>query len=571
MGNCIRNGRTINNTQTNENWQELTTISKEQIEQFGSLTISKGLQPSYYLDINGKEWIILLTPECRGEAKTVDISVDDHEAYLYDVENDKLFAFIHRYREDINERFNIEQSDEHGTVDKSRCFVIDNNNHVMYWLICGETLIPNALGYLRSPYGLIIAFDIKDLKNIQFIYQQMISYDEYPEFGYCICDYTMLMVGNTIQFVLGGKDQCKHYEFNIKTRKLKAVVDSIHSRYIDNVTWSKVVKFFENLKIGDCIDARDSYTVFYLAQVLDIKDKIFDKNNRLESMKVKVHYPGWQEKFDEWIDVIKNIKETNGIGIDGKSNNDNSDVNNKHLLTSLCCCDKKCYFSKWESHGHKKVDGSEKYCQFHRITLPKCQSLRPKGLQGLNAVYSKSKNKLIILGSNFVLNPYARSLQSWSGLYYKYIDDPCHCLVNGFIHRIKKFIPTDLHKIIFDYYFIPHWSHAIKTDKNGKFVRNMFAEHFQSNSACVVVNNDNDIYIFGGNTGIIQSKDILRLNIATNTLRRVLDVKYPLSCNSFAVFCKKSRRIHLFATNFSRHVSISLKKLNKAASVLIDE
>ena len=54
MGNCILSGQTANNANTqltNDSWQELTTLSTERVGQFGSLKISKGLQPSYYVDI----------------------------------------------------------------------------------------------------------------------------------------------------------------------------------------------------------------------------------------------------------------------------------------------------------------------------------------------------------------------------------------------------------------------------------------------------------------------------------------------------------------------------------------
>ena len=292
-------------------------------------------------------------------------------------------------------------------------------------------------------------------------------------------------------------------------------------------------------------------------------------------MKIKVHYQGLDSNFDEWINVFKNIDVAEGIkaSISLKSYPWFQSKIKSNEYTSLCGCGKMCYVSN--------ILTKEYGC--HRFTLPKSRSLRYKDTKGLNCVYSKSHKKLIILGQNDTI--FGGGTRVWSGLYYKRIDRDENCkyyqlIVDGFIHQFENIvkctnIPKDLNKIIVEYYFIPddhEWTQATKADKDGKFIRDMYNDCFKSHSGCVCVNNDNDIFLFGGGVkGKMKTNDILRLNIETNKLEYLTNIKCPGSCDLFAVFCTKSQKIHLFARNFCLHASISLKTLNNASSVVIDE
>ena len=578
----------------NHEWKKLTTISDKERQTMlhtNNHRLTTGtVQPSYYLDVNGKEWIILLLPEPFLSTEHWlyrNMPSLEHDSYLYDVENDKLVPLIEDYQTDINERFNVYQSQtRRSAIYKSH--VIDNDNHVMYWLVTHNADIGRHDPADRASaalYSIIIAFDIRNLKDIKVLYTQKISQKEFPSFSEN--GYTMVIVGNTIQFVLGGyiksyvqrNGAWRHYEFDLIKRELKLIHDNIHSKYIDHITYNKVLKLFENLKIGDFIDARTSSGDFFLAQIMDIKDKKFVnvddininskklKNEKLqekkiESMKIKVHYVGLFDRFDEWIDITTTA----------------CDMNISE--TSLCDCIEQCYFSQ----NGVFIYRSRKLQKLHRIALPKSQSLRFTSMKDFNAVYSKCHEKLIILGANNESNngPRAR----WSGLYYKHIngdlnytDYKCQLIVNGFINQIDKNInnlfiniPKDINRMIFNYYFWPNddeWTRAIKKDKNGAFIQDKYKDYFCLHSGCLIVNNGNHIFIFGGTKNRNKTGDIFKFNVGSHVLERLTDIKTSLA-NWNAVLCQKSQVVHLFERDMSSHVSISLRILNNASTVVVE-
>ena len=175
-------------------------------------------------------------------------------------------------------------------------------------------------------------------------------------------------------------------------------------------------------------------------------------------------------------------------------------------------------------------------------------------------------------------------------MHYKTInyDNQSHLIVKGFIDKIGKDIntifiniPKDIFEMVYKYYYIPddiEWTQLVKYDKNNKYMRNMFSDYLYVGSGCVIVNNGNDIFMFGGQAKPegLHTNDIFRLNITTNVLRRLTDIKCP-SCekgmivNWYAVFCTKSEQVHLFHRSSDVHVAISLETLNNAPSVIVDE
>ena len=572
-------------------WTTLTTVSEEQICKCEYY--EDGLQPSCYVDVNGKEWIILLMPDADFETDRE--STNDCDGYLYDVENDKLVSFIKSYEEDINQRFNIyKQDDNKSSRQIFKSYVIDNDNHIMYWYVFVCTKLNEYDTKVQAPesYSMLIAFDIKDLTNIQLLYQRIFKNNQFSQYS---CGrlrgphmYKMVMIDNNrIELVLGGVNGWSHYQFNTTTRKLKLIVDCILSKYINNVTYKKICHYFENLTIGDCIDTRylKGNGNFHLSQIVDIKDKKFNQQNELISMKIKIHYQGWSTDQDEWIDVF-NSKDKGKEDKDCLKDDDHD--NNELSLTSLCDCNEKCRVL------------SKKY---HRIALPKCQSYYHycKYSNGWNAIYSKREKKLMVFGRS-----YSCSL-TWSGLYCTRYHD-YQLIVDGFIHHFEKnirfgdccyshsysyhynIIPNDLKQLIFKYYYISdndEWTQAGKIDKSGEYMQNRYKHHFLSKMGSVIVNDDNDIFIFGGNIKMSKISRrqkykgrkkhkkkklaILRMNVVTGDIQGLKDIKYPIiDGGSYAVFCNKSQSIHLFARNFGQHLSIPLKSLNNASTVLID-
>ena len=204
----------------------------------------------------------------------------------------------------------------------------------------------------------------------------------------------------------------------------------------------------------------------------------------------------------------------------------------------------------------------------------------------MKAVYSKSHKKIIIFGCNTAF-PQKNSKIAWCGLYHKCINrdrdyKDCISVVGGFVRQFETMIdnifvnvPKDINEMILNYYFIPNdseWTPATKKDKNGKFTGNMFNNHFYKNSGCVLVNNDNDIFIFGGTLRYIITSEICKLNIATNTLQRLTTVTCPRIFDSwYPIFCNQSQNIHLFDTRFKKHFSISLQTLNTAETAVLDK
>ena len=158
---------------------------------------------SYYVDVYGKEWIIILVPPRS--------FVNNTSSYMYDVENDKFMPFIKNYYSTINARFSIcHVVAPQETTGMS--YVIDNDNHILYWL--------HSSHKQRS----LLSIDIKNLQAMKLIDQTLLPLSingvKFRE-----CDYTMLIAGNTIQFILGNctdtdedLESARNFQFDIKTK-----------------------------------------------------------------------------------------------------------------------------------------------------------------------------------------------------------------------------------------------------------------------------------------------------------------------------------------------------------------
>ena len=100
----------------------------------------------------------------------------------------------------------------------------------------------------------------------------------------------MILIIDSIMYTL------QHFQFNIKTKKLSLIHKNIHEKcHDDHVTELNM----NDLKINDYIDVKDHKGDWYLAKILDIKDKVYyndnsnDINNNIKhvkSMKILIHY-----------------------------------------------------------------------------------------------------------------------------------------------------------------------------------------------------------------------------------------------------------------------------------------
>ena len=96
----------MNNSST---WKRLTTLSKDQLEEPPRIYAQSEhkMAPSYYCDIDGKEWIVILKRDYPS-SENIPLTHPRCDSYLYDVKNDTFIPFIRNYQNDIRDKFNIE-------------------------------------------------------------------------------------------------------------------------------------------------------------------------------------------------------------------------------------------------------------------------------------------------------------------------------------------------------------------------------------------------------------------------------------------------------------------------------
>ena len=567
---------------------------------------------SCYVDVHGKEWIIVLLPPG-------DFDILGCESYLYNVENDKFIPFIKNYSQDIDEKFNISHIGKTKRAHGSRMlsYVIDNDNDNLYWLHSSQSQ--------RS----LVSLDIKNLHDIKFVDQTLLpsSIDGVKFFQ---SDYTMLIVGNTIQFILSqhkGQHQesraLTNFQFDIRTKKLSLMHKNIHLKTVSDHDDGTQLKLGD-LKIGDYIDFKQTVNNWKLAKVRSIANKIYNDNdngndcNMCCSMKILVRYVD-RNRRHKYIHVSNNsnLYESRdlaeleerltllqtyaqyGWGNDLVGNVDiNSIMDKLKNETSICDCHEPCTYhsdikSKLDIFGRLIANIRPKFHKCHRIAAPNSQSLYDKSLRNFNGLYSKSCSTMIILGNNDSNSEKSK----FGGIYCKRIGDDekySKLIVNGFVKQYKQlFIPKDLCQLIFKYYFIPNdknWTYMMKKDKNGMFVEQQYESTFHSTSCFVVIDglnysdSDNDnskhitIYKFGS-TREVPGEDwdtISRIDIDMEThsykIKRLTSVKCPdLEHNRHrrwhVVFLRKSQTIHLFGRRFKKNYSIKLETLNNAKTI----
>ena len=538
---------------------------------------------SYYVDVNGKEWIIILLPSPQKLFK--------HDSYLFDVEKAEIVPFISNYHQEINKIYDIyhvekntnsKQKTSRSMVVKNQymSFVIDNDNHILYWL--------QSSSWQCS----LISIDIKNLENIKLIDQTLLT-SPTDDTHFAIANYTMLVVGNTIQFILANDhrepDVCYSYrmgqwqqdcqnnnvnslanfQFDVKSKKLSLIHKNIHIKCDDHVTKLRSDHLLDNLKIGDYIDVRESEGYWYLAKILDIKDKVYYDNNNddedndddhdkrdkkhVKSMKLFIHYQQWDAKWDVWITVTNDVidesslfpnidlnklkqdmqtpKHTHpqGVKIGGqvikfvKIESADNFINKVSNCSSICDCNEPCLLKNIKS------DITEKFSVFHHIALPKTQSMYRKYLKYIDGLYSKNQQTMVILGGNSFVNRYSRAIK-FGGVYCKRIGNNnnknyCQYIVNGFLKQFnceKIFIPKDLCQLILKYYFIQndsYWTHMTEKGENDELIETTYDFNFCKYSSKVLVNdnlkNQICIYMFGGDPdnssqdcGLIKRLDI---------------------------------------------------------------
>ena len=532
----------IKSSKHDSQWKLLASLPSTAVKSDGQHNF---VMQSYYVDVNGKEWIVFLLHRR--------LDIDDNkrcDSFLYDIDNDKFCPFIKDYQQDLIDKFDLLPITSYDYT----TYAIDRDNGILYWF-----------SSLRSTIS-ITSINIKNLEQIKLIDQTVVlkdslSSDLEPLFS---DEFLMLIVEDTLQFILGANrdgnmfGSSKHFQFDIKTKKFSIMHQSIHSQKIKRVTKLKIHQLFDNIKVGDCIDVRfPRDNRWYLGQIYRISDRkyctIDDKFNtgkkeRLESMWIYVGCKNLQGAF--WIEI------TRGRIIS---------------MSSLCDCNQECNN------------------EYHKIALAKSQSFCNKFIDNFQGLYSNYDKKMIILGNNGLRQNHAR----FGGWYYKYANDKCkkqhyRLIAYGFIRRVVKkmadlFIPKDLRELILKYYFIPNengWEYVIKKQINvdgdeDTIDKILDYDNVFYSQTTYVSANQGDIYMFGGKTDATgeYSQDIRRLNIKTQATIRLTSIKCPKLSNKndywHGVFCNKSQTIHLFQQTCHKHYSIKVSQLNNAESALI--
>lgn len=549
--------------------------------------------PLPYIDVDNKEWIIFLqNPVNFGDGQHPCCpNSNQSDSYIYDIDEDVFVPFIVNYDRDIFQRFNIDQSQQ--TVRKyggGISCVIDNENHILYWL---QTYKLYVHARCDGSYQYLIALDIKDWKNnnIKLLNHTIISNKKYPWIGRHA---TMLLVAtNTIHFIIGDDRYSSlcHSQYDIPKKKFSLINKNIHSQYISKkrITKSNLISYLKNLKIGDLIDLKDKMRNFNLSKVLDIKyiDNKSSKS-RLQSMKIFVDDAVCKKSYTssdlcEWVQV--NLSDASGN-------------------QQLCDCAGKCIHEPSPYSDSRWFSVSPEIRAIHRIAFPGSQTLRTRCLRGTTGIYSKSHRKMIIFGSAT-----CDCSLGFNGMYCKYVNDEyigcnysdqeIYCfqlIVYGFIRQFEMNcnynynynlqIPNDLYNLILKYFGKPSdaewtllsWTMKIKGCQHG-YVQPWTDKDkyslFRNDFAHLLLNDDNDIFIFGGYTqGSRDSPldNICKYNIEKNELLFLNHVRCPpvhvstIHNGKFngwkAVFCKQTQTVHLFSLGNCSHFSIPLSILN---------
>ena len=416
------------------------------------------------------------------------------------------------------------------------------------------------------------------------------------------------MSGRNVRDQDAMRHSLKQFEFNIKTKKLSLVHHNIHQKWNHQDRKLKI----DDLKIGDYVDVRDDLDHWYLAKILDIKDKVYYTSNNnnnndfakhVRSMKILIHYLQWESSYDEWIQVTNDhasiliadlssildhlreqLKATKLKTADKDSNKVEIDDEIQSIIdkmknsSSICDCSEQCCHSD-DKHPMRMLGIHKTLSQCHRIALPKTQSMYTRSLENFRVLYSKKNNTMILCGRNRLLDKRAR----FGGVYCKrvnyhdkkYFQLLIDAIVRPFRKELFLNIPKELCQLILKYYVMQSdkcWQHMMKKDINGDLIKSTHDTSFDVFPMCCLVDDTNmHIYMFAEKNPDYrhQGSAIRRLDIDIQTqsykITKLHVIKSPQidnQCNCWhAVFCQKSKTVHLFDQLFDKHFSIQIQDL----------
>ena len=308
-------------------------------------------------------------------------------SFVYDVKNDTYSVWIRDFQTDLYEKYNLEHM--HAPLN------FDSGGYV-YWL---DTSRPESHDLIfcknnNASYCSLLIIDISNILNFQILNQILIDRNE-KEFVDFIDAFNMFIIGNnTIHFISQNKT-AQHYIFDIKLSKLKLINETIQLNRIKPSQYTKDINIIWNiLKEDNNIDARHpQYGMFFPAIIRDVKK--IGKNIK----KLLIHYNDFGDKFDEWIEINKELESINII-IDI-----NSSIANPSSVICNCnnlCKYRFCRLKKSNYNNINQVDPrfnfDKSYSKLHRIAYPGTQTKLIQQIQFRVVIYCKIFEKFLLFG-----------------------------------------------------------------------------------------------------------------------------------------------------------------------------
>ena len=288
-------------------------------------------KPQIYTDSNNKEWVVFLINQLHNNKLS---------GCLYSIADKNYVTFGNFTKYFYSAKFRV--ADYYFNT-----YVIDNQKDILYiWHPKDHTMVKfkitlntNNTQNKENDFKLDIIERISFVSddNYCYIYKNKYTgtlnestihnFRVYLQFG--DAEHMVLVNENGVEkiHIIGGDFTGQHYIFDIKTNKISLFTENICQIKcsLSNTNSNKSNDIDDDtLKIGDTIDARANASRMYqLAKIVDIKGKntpIPKKDTKLllddkKALKrIFVHYIGFDDEFDEWINIDEKGTFCNCIG-----------------------------------------------------------------------------------------------------------------------------------------------------------------------------------------------------------------------------------------------------------------
>ena len=539
-------------------------------------------KPLLYKDVSNKEWIILLTNPPKN--------------YLYDISNDVYIAWCHPSRQNSNTKAKSESETESKSSKAAvgaEIFSFVNDRSVDYrWMLINKSHTLYSLTPLYTGL-LFVSISIRDLHNPKLLCTKLIAHcsnGPYPDFinfshvSGDVNEFNQIHLGTgphrTDHYVVDTEKQrleainnpvaldgyendsnsrldnykscCYNYNFNLEESKQRLVDNTkgLENQELIFKTGKEQLRKFNGrdgikFEVGQNIDVRDNYQFgrYILSTIIELKylddggddgDNINSKSKSKKVQSVKVHYEGFDSKWDEWIDILK---KEDGSSLDG--------------FGVICDCIGMCRTSKL----------------YHRIAPAFTQSI----IDRFNQERREKEGDLFLSAHFFYTSRYHRlyGILPNKNIWYKkiYPKNRAMFVIRGFINNNcgvyidnNRKIDNIIYDLIMKYYF-EYCDAKWNIDKKNTYVR-MPARW--GKFGCLLLKNEKEALIFGGSiANLAHTSDIYKYNIGKCNLTRIIGVKHPSNLNNWDGF-----GVDMIYSSQHKSIHLLTKKNNKSRSHL---